>query len=1373
MKCFLSAVLACSIVAGRADVAVLTHHYDLAHSGANLQETALSTNNVNTNTFGLLYTRQVDDQIYAEPLVMTNVNIPGKGIHNVVIVATVNDTVYAFDADDPSVTAPYWTNSFINPPNIVPPSHSDLSAIGACGGNYVDFSGNMGIVGTPTIDPTTGTIYLVARTKESGVFIQRLHALDITTGEDRPNSPVVITATYSGTGAGSSGGIITFDPERQNQRCGLSLINGVVYIAWSSHCDLGPYHGWILGYDASTLAQVAVYNDTPNGSNGGIWMSDDGVAADTNGNIFLSTGNGSVDTGGGPDRGESFLKLVRSGSSLTVASWFTPYNWQTLENGDTDLGSGGFLLIPGTSLAFSGGKQGVVYLVNRDKMGGLSSSTSDTNVIQSFVVTSDQIHGGTVWWDGPTNSYGYIWPASTNLQQYRFDRTAGKFVLPAFAISPTAAPGGQPGGLLAVSANGTNAGSGILWAVHQLNGDANHNILPGILHAYDAQNVGRELWNSQLLPRDAVGNFAKFVPPTVANGKIYLATFSGQLDVYGLASGWVAAPQFSPNGGTFANSVTVTLSDATPGATMYYTTDNSAPTTNSTPYTGSFVLTNTTIVKVKAVKAGFVDSQVAATTFVNSAALGTGDGLVGAYYSNQLQTFNGSPTLTRTDSVVNFNWGNAAPAATISQTNFTVRWTGAVQPVVSDTYTFYITTDDGGRLWINNQLIIDAWVDEAPTEHSGTITLVGQQRYNIRMDYYQHGGGAEAMLSWGSPAITKAIIPHSQLYTPTNPPPVVSLTAPANGSTYTASASVTMTASASSLYNILREIDFYTNNVLFGSVSNSAGTQSNSLTLTMTGLGAGTYQLQAVASDLTGFATTSAPVTINVAAGTGAPYGLTSRPTFAPFLNMPASYAGALPPQLSLTGVFTNTPAMGAAPGLIPYSVNVPLWSDSAVKTRYFGIPNGGPPYTPDEQITFAPTGEWSFPAGSIFVKTFELSTNDMDLTQTRRLETRLLVRDTNGAVYGVTYKWRPDNSDADLLSSNLSEDIIIATSTGTRTQTWYYPSPSDCLVCHQPAANYVLGVKTKQLNGNFTYAATGQTDNQLRTLNRLGLLNPAFDESGITNYAQLSSLTNVSASLEQRFRSYIDANCAQCHRPGGSGPTMDARYDTPLANQNITNAPVSKGNLGYDNAKVVVPEDLYRSILWDRMNTLNATVKMPPLARNLIDTNAVQVVSDWIYSLPGTPALLPPVITPDGGTFFSSVSISLADPDPNASIYYTLDSSLPTTNSYLYSMPVMLSSNTTVTASAFETNYNNSVAVNAIYFVRPPVLFSAPYYSNQQFMLPISGIAGKSYVLQATTNFVNWIPLGTNVAGSNVFMLTDTNMAQIPYRFYRAVEQP
>jgi len=237
-----------------AQVAVLTQHNNLAHTGANLQETSLSVTNVNTNQFGLLYSRAVDDQMYAQPLIMTNVDIPGKGIHNLVIAATVNDSVYAFDADDATVAAPYWTNSFINPPNIVPPTHTDLSALGSCGGNYNDFSGNMGIVSTPVIDPVAGTIYMVARTKEFGTtFVQRLHALDIRTGQERTNSPVVITATYPGNGAGNVGGVITFDPARQNQRAALSLVNGVVYITWASHCDLGPYHGWVMGYDATNL----------------------------------------------------------------------------------------------------------------------------------------------------------------------------------------------------------------------------------------------------------------------------------------------------------------------------------------------------------------------------------------------------------------------------------------------------------------------------------------------------------------------------------------------------------------------------------------------------------------------------------------------------------------------------------------------------------------------------------------------------------------------------------------------------------------------------------------------------------------------------------------------------------------------------------------------------------------------------------------------------------------------------------------------------------------------------------------------------------------------------------------------------------------
>jgi hypothetical protein len=407
-----------------------------------------------------------------------------------------------------------------------------------------------------------------------------------------------------------------------------------------------------------------------------------------------------------------------------------------------------------------------------------------------------------------------------------------------------------------------------------------------------------------------------------------------------------------------------------------------------------------------------------------------------------------------------------------------------------------------------------------------------------------------------------------------------------------------------------------------------------------------------------------------------------------------------------------------------------------------------------------------------VFVKNFDLVVDQTNTnTPLRRLETRLLVRDINGAVYGVTYKWRPDNSDADLLSGSLTENILITNATGVSTQAWYYPSPADCLTCHTPAANYVLGVNTRQLNGNLTYPATGNTDNQLRTLNRLGLFNPAFDESAITNFESLSALTNLTASLEQRARSYLDANCAQCHRPGGAGITFDARYDTPLSQQNITNYPAAF-SLGVDNACIVKADDVWRSVLLSRINTNAAAIKMPPLARSIIDTNAVQVIAGWINSLPGVPALAPPTITPNGGSYFASVGVSLQAPDTNATIYYTLDGSLPTTNSLLYSGAFNLTGNVTVTANAFETNFYNSIGASAQFLVQPLNFTSEGFDTNNLFELGFAGVTGSNYVLQASTNLINWTPISTNNATTNFFILTDPDATNFQDRFYRVEQQ-
>jgi hypothetical protein len=523
-------------LASNLPVAVLTQHNDNGRTGMNLFETGLTTANVNSNQFGLLFSRAVDDQIYAQPLVMTNVNIPGKGTNNIVIVATVNDTVYAYDADDSTASTPYWTDSFINPPNVVPPRNTDMTF--ACGGGYKDFSGNIGIASAPVIDPATGTIYLLERTKEisGGVtnYVQRLHALDVASGAERPNSPVIIAATNNG---------VAFNPFIQNQRSGLLLANGIVYITWASHCDGGPYKGWIIGYYTTNLLKAPLATNTvPTGSQAGIWMSNQGPAADPSGNVYLSTGNGTFD--GVINFGESFLRFTPSGSNLVISSWFAPYNWSTLNGQDADLGGGGVLLIPGTSLLLSGGKTlssapfATLYLVNRDNMGGLSGSpTADTNIIQSWSLGGQHsIHCGPVWWNGPSanGSFAYIWGASGDrLRQYQF--TNGLFNTTPYAMSGTVGGGGQPGGILSVSANGNKAGSGIVWASLNTTSDANQAVVAGTLHAYDAQNVANELWNSDMVgARDAIGNFAKFVAPTIANGKVYMATFSNRLNVYGL-----------------------------------------------------------------------------------------------------------------------------------------------------------------------------------------------------------------------------------------------------------------------------------------------------------------------------------------------------------------------------------------------------------------------------------------------------------------------------------------------------------------------------------------------------------------------------------------------------------------------------------------------------------------------------------------------------------------------------------------------------------------------------------------------------------------------------------------------------------------------
>lgn len=397
-----------------------------------------------------------------------------------------------------------------------------------------------------------------------------------------------------------------------------------------------------------------------------------------------------------------------------------------------------------------------------------------------------------------------------------------------------------------------------------------------------------------------------------------------------------------------------------------------------------------------------------------------------------------------------------------------------------------------------------------------------------------------------------------------------------------------------------------------------------------------------------------------------------------------------MPALLSQTGVFSDTAKRTANPGLIPYDLNVPFWSDGADKLRWIAVPKG--------QISFAPTGEWRFPPGTVFVKNFDLPVDAANPSSKRRLETRLLVRDADGGVYGVLYKWRSDGSDADLLTGSETETIPISSATGeVRNQTWYYPSRQDCLTCHTANAGSVLGVKTRQLNRTFTYPS-GVSDNEMRTWNHLGLFTPAFKDDAAPAFPALAATGDASRSLEDRARSYLDANCSQCHRPGGTVANFDARYDTPLADQGLIDGPVLIDQ-GIDRPRVIAPHDIWRSIAYMRVDT-NDDIKMPPLARETIDRRGVALLGEWINSLPGPTVLAPPTMTPVSGTFAGPVQVSMTEKEPGAEIRYTLDGSVPERSDLRYDKPIKLTATTILRARAFKQGFTRSIAVQEVFVI-------------------------------------------------------------------------
>ena len=605
------ALLLCLVPANLgAQVSVLTQRNDISRSGVNSAETTLTPSNVNTTQFGRLFSQTVDGYVYAQPLYMPNVTINGV-THNVVFVATEHDSVFAFDADSNTGAnaSPLWQITLLDAAHGAAPGASTVPNQDTDSG---DLTPEIGITSTPVIDPSSGTIYVEGKTNENGGYVQRLHALDITNGAEKFSGPAVLAASVTGNGNGSSNGVLNFDPLWELQRTGLLLLNGIVYMGFGSHGDMGPWHGWILGYNATTLQQTGAFCVSANGTGGGIWLAGAGLAADVTdpvnhpyGRMFVATGNGSFDATtpytNSMSYGDSLINFDLTNGALTVTDSFTPFNQETLSEDDLDLASGGVLIMPNQTtgpahVLLQIGKQGTIYLVNRENLGGNNATTD--NVVQEVTGQTNGL------WSTPTyfNNAIYLWGSNDDMKAFTFIN--GVVGSSHFTSSNESAT--YPGPTTVASSNGTT--NGIIWTIQSDNS-------PEILRAYDPTNLNNLLYSSdQNATRDTAGPNVKFVVPTIANGKVYVPSQT-QLSVYGILPVPAATPGISPASKSFANSVQVTLSDGTEGSTIFYTTDGSTPSGASTKYSAPFTLTATTTVNAIAMATGSLPSAVATATF--------------------------------------------------------------------------------------------------------------------------------------------------------------------------------------------------------------------------------------------------------------------------------------------------------------------------------------------------------------------------------------------------------------------------------------------------------------------------------------------------------------------------------------------------------------------------------------------------------------------------------------------------------------------------------------------------------------------------------------------------------------------------------------
>jgi hypothetical protein len=598
-------------------VPVPTWRYDLTHAGQNTSETALTPANVNGSSFGKLFSLSVDGDVFAQPLYVPGLTMGDGNVHNVLFVATEHDSVYAFDADSNggANAKPIWQASMLTKAH---GAGAGATSVPDGDAGSPDVSPEVGITGTPAINSETNTLYVVAATKESGVYFSRLHAINIITGAEQPNSPVVIKATVAGTGHGSSGGVLAFSALWENQRTALDYYNGYVYFGYGSHGDNGPWHGWLFAYNATSMTQSAFVCASPNGYGASIWSSGAGLPIDDGapgGRMFVATSNGAFTAKNGPFAkgagiGEGVMQFNLSNGGLTLADTFTSFNAQILNNGDLDQGSGGLLMVPDQQgsnphLLVQAGKEGRILVLNREHLGGYAAgASSNTNIPQDIPNQIKGLWSTPAYWNGNV----YIWGDGDVPKLFHLNSG----VMDTEPDSQSTIKSLFPGASFTVSSNGTQ--DGIAWAVRT---DQFNTKGPAVLYAWEANDLTQPIYESDTnSKRDSAGPANKFAIPVVTNGKVYVSA-QHQVDVYGLFNQEpiAAAPIFNPPGGTFSATQPVQITSATSTADIYYTLDGTLPSTGSTQYTEALNVSADTTIRAIASAPNYVQSGVTSATF--------------------------------------------------------------------------------------------------------------------------------------------------------------------------------------------------------------------------------------------------------------------------------------------------------------------------------------------------------------------------------------------------------------------------------------------------------------------------------------------------------------------------------------------------------------------------------------------------------------------------------------------------------------------------------------------------------------------------------------------------------------------------------------